>query len=140
MDQKPLCLATSPTERLKALSAWFDGMAAASAESLEKMYRDTRLHTISLQLKDLSLLLEKGESAPADWKAYLKDGIEQLTAAMARASDENFPTKGLPQTMEGSELIAFWKEVWAEYATALNAWPKIRQAAAEIVDGAGDTP
>jgi hypothetical protein len=121
MDQKPLCLATSPTERLKALSAWFDGMAAASAESLEKMYRDTRLHTISLQLKE-------------------KDGIEQLTAAMARASDENFPTKGLPQTMEGSELIAFWKEVWAEYATALNAWPKIRQAAAEIVDGAGDTP
>lgn len=139
MDQKPLCLAKSPAERLKALAAWFDGMATASEESLENMYRDTRLHVISLQLKDLGHLLDKGESAPADWKAYLKDGVDQLTAAMAQTSDESFPIKGIPQTMEGSELVAFWKEAWTDFAAALNAWPKIREAAAEIVGETGNT-
>ena len=35
--------------------------------------------------------------------------------------------------MKGDELVAFWKDVWAGFANALNAWPEIRTAVAEIL-------
>lgn len=134
MDQKPLCLADSPDERLKALATWFDSLAKASGTSLVNMYRHTRLYGISSQLKDLSRLLAEAETAPAEWQSYLKNGIEQLTNAMDQASLEELPIKGSPHALEGGELIAFWQETWAAFATAINAWPEIREAAAKIVE------
>jgi len=98
------------------------------------MYQDTRLRDSSRQLQKLSVLLAENESAPADWQEYLQNGIEQLNADMDQASREDFPVKGIPKTMEGDELVAFWKDTWADFATALNAWPEIRKAAAEIVE------
>jgi hypothetical protein len=133
LAQKSACLASLPTERLKALSAWFDDLAAAPADSLAAMYRDTRLQNTSELLKHLNGLLADSDSTPAEWQDYLKTGIKQLNVDMDLASREDFPVKGLPASMEGAELIAFWQETWAGFATALNAWPKIRKAAAEIV-------
>jgi hypothetical protein len=133
LAQKSACLAGLPTERLKALSAWFDDLAAAPADSLAAMYRDTRLQNTSELLKHLNGLLADSDSTPAEWQDYLKTGIKQLNVDMDLASREDFPVKGLPASMEGAELIAFWQETWAGFATALNAWPKIRKAAAEIV-------
>jgi hypothetical protein len=134
IEQKSSCLASSPGERLLTLSAWFKDLATAPNESLAAMYQDSRLRDSSQQLQKLSKLLTEGESAPADWQDYLKNGIEQLNADLDQASREDFPVKGIPQTMEGNELIAFWKETWVDFATALNAWPEIRKAAAEIVE------
>jgi hypothetical protein len=133
LAQKSACLASLPTERLKALSAWFNDLAAAPADSLAAMYRDTRLQNTSELLKNLNGLLADSDSTPAEWQDYLKNGIKQLNVDMDLASHEDFPVKGLPTSMEGTELIAFWQETWADFATALNAWPKIRKAAAEIM-------
>ena len=134
LAQKSACLSSLPTERLKALSAWFNDLAAAPADSLTAMYRDTRLQSASELLQHLNSLLAEGESTPTDWQDYLKNGIKQLNADMDQVSREDFPVKGLPAAMEGAELIAFWQETWADFATALNAWPAIRKAAAEIVE------
>ena len=134
LEQKSSCLARSPDKRLATLSAWFKDLATASNKSLIAMYQDTRLRDSSRQLQKLSVLLAENESAPADWQEYLQNGIEQLNADMDQASREDFPVKGIPKTMEGDELVAFWKDTWADFATALNAWPEIRKAAAEIVE------
>ena len=134
LAQKSACLASLPAERLNALSAWFNDLAAAPADSLAAMYRDIRLQNTSELLQHLNRLLAESESTPADWQDYLKTGIKQLNIDMDLASREDFPVKGFPASMEGAELIAFWQETWADFATALNAWPEIRKAAAEIVE------
>jgi len=134
IEQKSSCLARSPGGRLATLSGWFKDLAAASNESLAAMYQDTRLRDSSRQLQNLSMLLAEDESAPAGWQDYLQNGIKQLNADMDRASSEDFPVKGIPRKLEASELATFWKETWADFATALNAWPEIRKAAAEIVE------
>ena len=134
IELKPACLASLPTERMKALSAWFDDLAVAPANSLAAMHRDTRLRNTSRLLEHLNSLLVADESAPADWQDYLQNGIRQLNADMDQASREGLPIRGLPASMEGAELIAFWQKTWAGFATALNAWPEIRKAAAEIIE------
>jgi len=131
--QKPSCLADTPITRLAALSAWFSNLASASHESLTAMYQDARLKDSSHLLQKLSDLHSKAESASVDWQGYLQNGIEQLNADMDRVSRTDFPVKGLPRTMEGNALISFWKETWADFASALNAWPEIREAAARLV-------
>jgi hypothetical protein len=52
---------------------------------------------------------------------------------MDRVSREDFSVKGLPLKLESEELIGFWKEFWAGFASALEAWPEIHQAAARLV-------
>ena len=134
LEQKSSCLATSPADRLAALSAWFNDLATSSGEKLASLYRDTRLRTTSEQLQHLDHLLKAAESAPADWQEYLQNGVEQLNADMELTSREDFPLKGVPATMENDELIEFWKDIWTGFATALSAWPEIRKAAAEIIE------
>ena len=134
MDQKSACLAHSPIKRLGVLSAWFNELAAASSDTLAAMYREARLRTTSTKLQHMSSLLAAGGSSPTEWQDYLKNGIGQLNIAMDQASLPDFPVKGLPREMDGAELISFWQEVWAGFATALNAWPEIRKVAAEIVE------
>jgi len=132
-EQKSSCLADSPIARLAALSAWFDNLATASHESLTAMYRDARLDDSSHLLQKLSALRSEAESASVDWQGYLQNGIEQLNVDMDRASRTDFPVKGSPRTQEGNELISFWKETWADFASALDAWPEIREAAAGLL-------
>lgn len=134
VDQKPLCIGSSPIDRMKALSAWFGDLAAASDDTLKSMYKDTRLHSISASINHLSHLVETGESAPQNWKNYLGNGIQQLGVAMEESSRKDFPIKGVPSALQGSELIAFWKDVWSGFAAALQAWPEIRAAATDIIE------
>ena len=98
------------------------------------MYRDTRLRATSEQLQHLGQLLDSGEAAPDAWKDYLTNGIEQLNVAMDEASRGDLQVKGLPADKEGPELTAFWKETWGDFGSALNAWPEIRRAAADIIN------
>ena len=98
------------------------------------MHLDARLRSCSEQLKHLGALLSEAESAPVDWQNYLRNGIEQLNTDLGRVSHEPPPVKGFPPTLEGEELIAFWKGTWTGFAASLNAWPEIRAAAADIVE------
>ena len=77
--------------------------------------------------------MSAADSAPADWQEYLSNGIGQLNADLDRFSGNDLQVKGLPAAVEGEVLIAFWKAVWTGFADALNAWPEIRAAAAEVV-------
>jgi len=134
MEHKPRCASQSPDKRLIALSAWFEDIAAASDESLVSMYRDSRLRSDSTKIQNLTELLNKTKSAPEDWQDYLRNGLKQLNTDMGLASLKDFPVKGLPWSLEGGELIAFWRGLWADLASALNAWPEIREAAASIIN------
>ena len=139
LENKSSCLSDSPADRLANLSAWFKKMSTASSKSLGDMYRDTRLSDDSDQLEQLSGLLTATEEAPVNWQNYLRNGSKELNRDLEVASRPDFAVKGLPKGMEGEELIGFWRDVWAGFADALNAWPEIRQAAAEIL-GAEQTP
>lgn len=133
IEYKSSCLSEKPKDRLANLSAWFSDMSTASSESLTAMYRDTRLRSDSEQLEHLSSLLARTESAPVNWKNYLRNGITKLNSDLDKASRQDFPVKGLPKGIEGEELIGFWRDVWAGFSAALNAWPEIRQAAAKQI-------
>lgn len=133
-EQKSSCLGTTAAERLTVLSSWFKGLAVASNAALAAIYRDKRLLNTSEQLKQLGDLLAGAEAAPTAWKDYLENGIKQLNVELERASREDFPVRGFIDSMEGDELIIFWKDVWAGFAAALNAWPEIREAAAAIIN------
>jgi hypothetical protein len=134
LEHKSSCRSESPAERLANLSAWFRDMATASSQSLGDMYRDTRLRDSSERLEQLGELLKTTGSAPPNWQNYLRNGITQLNTDLENASRSDFPVKGYPAGMEGEELIAFWKDVWAGFSSALSAWPEIRSAATEILD------
>jgi len=134
LEQKSSCLSNTASERLTVLSSWFSGLAVASNDALAAIYRDKRLQSTSERLTKLGDLLAEAGSAPTIWQDYLKNGIQQLNAEMDRASSEGFPVKGYIGSLEGDELIMFWKDVWASFAGALNAWPEIREAAAAIIN------
>ena len=134
IGSKSACLSTHSHDRLSSLSGWFNEMASASANTLTSMYRDSRLRGASASLVHLTALLEKTDPTPVSWQNYLRNGIAQLNADMDLASREDFIIRGLPASLEGSELITFWRNVWGDFAVALEAWPEIRQAAAAIAD------
>jgi len=133
VEYKSSCHSACPGERLSALSAWFNDMAAAENGSLTTMYINSRLRSDSERVLHLTKLLAKYESAPVNWQNYLRNGISQLNADLEQASREDFKVRGLPAAMEADELITFWKGVWGDFAAALKAWPEIRDAAARIL-------
>ncbi len=134
LEKKSSCLSDLPADRLANLSAWFKKMSTASSKSLGDMYRDTRLCDDSDRLEQLNGLLTANESAPVNWQNYLRNGSKELNMDLEVASRPGFAVKGFPKGMEGEELIGFWRDVWAGFADALNAWPQIRQAAADILE------
>lgn len=134
VEFKSSCHAASSRDRLSALAGWLNDLASASDDALAAMYRDTRLHNGSQQLQHLSALLSTAESTPVNWQNYLRNGIRQLNVDLDRVSQQDFPIKGLPAHMEGDDLIAFWKGVWLGFASALDAWPEIRAAAAQLLE------
>lgn len=138
LEDKSSCLSDAPNDRLDNLSGWFRKMSNASSQSLSDMYRDTRLREDSEVLKQLGDLLESGSETPVNWQNYLRNGITQLQKDLEVASHPDFTVKGFPRGLEGEELVGFWKDAWAGFADALNAWPEIRQAATDILK-AGET-
>ena len=129
--EKSSCHSTKPVDRLSALSTWVRSLSVASTDAMAAMYRDVRLRNTAEQLQLLSRSQTASESASKNWQEYLQNGIAQLTADLEKVSREDFPIKGLPGSMDEAELIAFWKETFVDFADALNAWPQIREAAAE---------
>jgi hypothetical protein len=132
--QKSANLSRDPHERLRVLSSWFYGLSVASDDALIAMYRDDLLQNMSEELRLFHELLERYESSPVNWRNYLRNGITRLNTDLEKASRDDFQVKGSPGEMDGTELIRFWKETWAGFASALNAWPEIRKAASEYLD------
>lgn len=135
LENKSACLSESADSRLSHLAAWFIDMAAAPDDVLVNQYRHDRLANSAATLKRLSELMESGGSTPVNWQNYLRNGIKKLNADLDTASREDFTVKGLPRTLDGHELIAFWKDNWRDFGGALLAWPKIREAASRYIDG-----
>lgn len=133
LENKMLCRTEDPAERLATLATFFSNLAATSDDSLIASHRDAVLTDISEQLLHLNDLLAGADTAPEEWQDYLEQGIEQLSKGFGLASQEDFPVKGQPRSMEGTELITFWKRAWSGFSASLKAWPEIREAAAEIV-------
>ncbi len=134
IEHKSSCPSASSRDRLSALSTWFNDMAGANADSWSAMYIDSRLSRDSDLLQSLNTLLAQAEKAPVNWQNYLRNGITQLNADLNRVSLQDFELKGLPSHLDSDALITFWKVVWGDFATALKAWPEIRDVAAEIVN------
>ena len=134
LKNKRSCQADSPTERLASLAAYFSDLAATPDDVLIANQHDAVLRNLTDQLRNLSDLLAKAESAPAEWKEYLGQGLEQLGKSIKQTGLEDSPVRGQPLSLEGDELIEFWKKSWSGFAAALKAWPEIRLAAAEIIN------
>ena len=134
VESKSSCQAGSANDRLSYLASWFSDLAATNADSLRSIYRDNRLRDDSERLQHLTDLLATTQTTPVNWQNYLRNGVSQLNGQVDLTSREDFETKGWPTGMEGDVLIGFWKDVWGDFATSLNAWPQIRSAAKKIAD------
>jgi hypothetical protein len=134
LEHKSSCVAQTPLKRLEALSAWFIDLAGASVESQTRLYRDSLLRATANQLEHFDGLLSSADPVPTDWRKYLEKGFLELQANLDRVSRPDFPLKGLPRDLEGTELVEFWKKAWTGYAAALIAWPEIREAAKNLID------
>lgn len=134
IEFKSVCPSASPVDRLSALSTWFNDMASANTDTLTSMYIDRRLSLDSELLQRLTALLAKAETAPVNWQNYLRNGIKQLNTDLNRVSREDFELNGQPASLDSDALIAFWKTVWGDFASALKAWPDIRDGAAKIIN------
>jgi hypothetical protein len=134
LEHKSSCVAQTPLKRLEALSAWFIDLAGASVESQTRLYRDSLLRATANQLEHFDGLLSSADPVPTDWRKYLEKGFLELQANLDRVSRPDFPLKGLPRDLEGTELVEFWKKAWTGYAAALIAWPEIREAAQNLID------
>ncbi len=132
-DNKKSCLADHPAERMAVLAAFFADLAAAPESALVASHREAVLRDTAGQIWHMDNLLNSAEAAPAEWQEYLQDGIEQLGESFTQASQNDLPIKGQPSTLEGAELIAFWRKSWRGFSSALLAWPEIRNAASEIL-------
>ena len=134
VEYKSTCPSASPADRLSALSTWFNDMASANTGSLTSMYIDSRLSLDSELLQRLTALLAKAETAPVNWQNYLRNGIAQLNSDLNRVSREDFEVSGLPAKLDSNALIGFWQVIWGDFATALKAWPEIREEAEKILN------
>lgn len=133
LESKTSCVAKEPTERIAALSGFFNDLAAAPVDVLVANHRDDLLRDLSEQLCRLEELQASSGSASSEWQDYLKQGIEQLSKGFEHACLEDDLLEGQPQPLQGDELVMFWKKAWAGFAAALLAWPEIREAAADIL-------
>lgn len=134
LENKSSCLAESAQDRLAHLASWFTDMAAAPDNLLINEYRHGRLGSSAATLNRLGELMENAKSTPVNWQNYLRNGMSQLNADLDVASREDFSIRGFPASLEGHELLAFWKDTWRGFAGALLAWPKIREAAVQYIN------
>ena len=134
LEQKSDCVSDTTADRMSHLNAWLRDMAAAPDATLTEMYREDRLEKSSAQLKHLEQLMATADKAPVNWQNYLRNGIQQLSSDLDKASRDDFTVKGFPKNLEGAELIAFWRDTWLGFAGALDAWPNIREAAKDYFE------
>jgi hypothetical protein len=133
LEEKSFCISESPRDRLLNLAAWFRDMAGAPDDILINEYRQSRLSGSAATLNRLSNLMSEAKSTPVNWQNYLRNGISQLNTDLDVASREDFTTRGFPKSLEGHELMDFWRDTWRGFASAIGAWPKIRQAASQHI-------
>ncbi len=134
LENKSSCLSESTGDRLAHLASWFKDMAAAPYDVLINEYRQDRLANSAATLNRLAELMANAKTTPVNWQNYLRNGMSQLNADLDFASREDFVVKGFPNSLEGHELIDFWKNTWRGFAGALLAWPKIREAASRYIE------
>ncbi|MGD9021305.1 MAG: hypothetical protein PVJ71_01205 [Lysobacterales bacterium] len=135
-ELRPICRATDPGNRLTTLVAWFNDLSGTPNDTFTNLQRDATLAVGTRQLAHLKELLAAAETAPVEWQNYLRNGIRSLNTGLASILQGEFSVRSVQSGMEGAALTAFWRETWKGFATALAAWPEIREAAATLTDSA----
>jgi len=132
--QKDRCLAVDIESRLAHLAQVFIDLGSSSHQQLAELYRDERAQTGCSTLLNLNEALARTQNAPENWREFLQKGFHKLNADLA-ASIGDLSIAGTPASLSDEELAALWCRFWRGYGVALKAWPEIRRAAQEVVEG-----
>jgi hypothetical protein len=122
----------SPQTRLRQLSLLLRELAESSSADLLATFRIQLAQQHAKQLQNLARQLKQAPAlGSTEWQNYLRQGMENVTRALAS------PTTPADITQSQGELdeVAALRQagiVMGEFGTALEAWPAIRESAGVI--------
>jgi hypothetical protein len=123
----------SADTRFEQLALLVGELAEYSDEGLLTLYRAEVAEAQVGELQQLSNALQDDAPRSDDWRAYLQQGAENVAAAMSTlASVEDIAA--IPDSFDQPAILAQFRQYAGDYALALRAWGKVRQAAGKLVD------
>jgi hypothetical protein len=123
LERAAACHAVDLPARLASLSASFNDLGHSARDTLSRLRAEQRLRESSLYLERLRNTLELSNGAVPAWTDWLQQQLKQAREGMASA--EETPANS-------DEILGLWQGAWRAFGRALEAWPAIRAAAAEL--------
>lgn len=123
LERAAACHAVDLPSRLASLSASFNDLGHSAPDTLRRLRDEQRLRQSSLYLERLRKNLELSNGAVPAWADWLQQQLKRTREDMARAEE-------MPANTD--EVIGLWQAAWRAFGPALEAWPAIRAAAAEL--------
>ena len=95
-------------------------------------YRYALANVHADQLQTVRAQLARAQELPSNsWKGYLERAAEELQHALAAEHKLTELEKANPDTTEDA-LLGTFRDLSAGFASALIAWPEIREASASV--------
>jgi hypothetical protein len=123
LERAAACHAVDLPSRLASLAASFNDLGHSDPATLARLHAEQKLRQSSLYLERLGKTLALGKGAVPAWTDWLQQQLKRTREDMAR-------TEEMPANSD--EIIGLWQEAWRAFGRALEAWPAIRAAAAEL--------
>lgn len=117
--------------RIKSLALMLQELAETSASGLLAKYR-TEIAKIRVgQAQRAGANLQTCPEDQTAWRELLKSASAEIYSALQTPANVTDIT-GIPQTMSEEEVLTEIKTLTGEYASALRAWPAMREASRAI--------
>jgi hypothetical protein len=123
--------ASAPEQQLKRIAHEARRFSQRSTENLLYDYRAELARGHADQLRILKSQLAKAQSLPSDsWKGYLERGIDEVQRALAALHGPSELVKD--GAADNDALLNKFRDMAAGFASALEAWPVVREASVPI--------
>lgn len=126
---------TLASTRLQHLALNLRDLGEREDQDLMGEFRKEMAKQQAEQMQRLSAQVQAAANLGSkDWQAFVQQGLNQVSKAVQiPASPANLGTTR--SDLSETELLARAKSMLLEFSNTLLGWPKIRQAAREVVDG-----
>lgn len=123
LERAAACHAADLPTRLANLAASFADLGQSAPATIQRLAAEWRLRDASQYLASLRRTLEFSRGAIPEWTGWLQRNLDKTRASMDRDP---------PAPANSDEIIVLWQAAWSSFGRALEAWPAIRAAAADL--------
>lgn len=126
-------LGGSPQTRLVQLSLLLRELAESNSADLLATFRMQLAQQHATQLQNLGRQFKQASTlGSTEWQNYLRQGTENVTAALASPATPADITE-VQGKLDEATVLQQAKVVMSEFGAALEVWPAIRESAQDIV-------